>query len=102
MKGFYLNSKLDLKFYNFISLYRSPSQTDDNFDSFLDNLKLNLDAMTDNNLFLVVAIGDFNARSSSWCINNKSNYEGPKIDCLATEYDLKQVINELTHLLENI
>ena len=77
------------KICNFISLYRSPSQTADNFVSFLDNLKLNLDTMTDNNRFLVVAIGDFNAGSSSWCINDKSNYEGSKIDCLATEYDLK-------------
>ena len=85
------------KICNFISLYRSPSQTTDNFDSFLDNLKLNLDAMTDNNPFLVVAIGDFSARSSSWCINDKSNYEGTKIDCLATEYDLKQAINKPTH-----
>ena len=83
---------------NVISLYRSPSQTADNFDSFHDNLKLNLDAMSDNNSFLVVlSIGDFNARSSSWCINDKSNYDGTKIDCLATEYDLKQVINERTH-----
>ena len=89
------------KICNFISLCRSRSQTAANFDSFLDNLKLNLDAMTDNNLFLVVAIGDFNARSSSWCINDKSNYDGSKIDCLATGYDLKQVSNEPTHLLEN-
>ena len=57
--------------------------------------------MTDNNPFLVVAIEDFNARSSSWYINDKSNYEGTKIDCLASEHDLKQVINEPTHLLEN-
>ena len=89
------------KIYNFISPYRPPSQTADNFDSFLDNLKLNLDAMTDNNPFLVVVIGDFNARSLSWCINDKSNYEGTKIDCITTEYDLKQAINEPTHLLEN-
>ena len=89
------------KICNFISLYRSPSQAAHSFDSFLDNLKLSLDAMTDNNPFLVVAIGDFNARSSSWCINDKSNYEGTKIDCLATKYDLKQVINEPTYLLEN-
>ena len=53
--------------------------------------------MTDNNPFLVVAIGDFNARSSSWCINDKSNYEGTKIDYLAIKYDLKQVINKPTH-----
>ena len=40
--------------------------------------------MTDNNPFLVDAIGHFNAQSSSWCINDKSNYEGTKINCLAT------------------
>ena len=44
---------------------------------------------------------DFNARSSSFCIIDKSNYEETKINCLATECDLKQVINEPTHLLEN-
>ena len=72
--------QIGYKICNFISLYRSPSQTFDHFDSFLDNIKLNLDAMTDNNPFLAVAIGDFNVQSSSWCINNKSNHEGTKID----------------------
>ena len=57
--------------------------------------------MTDNNPFLVIAIAGFNARSSSWCINDKSIYEGTKIDFLATGYDLKQVTNKRTHLLEN-
>ena len=89
------------KICNFISLYRSPSQTADNFDSSLADLKLNLDAMTENNPSLVAAVGDFNARSSSWCISGKSNYEGTKINCLTSEYDLKQVINELTICFEN-
>ena len=57
--------------------------------------------MTENNPFLVAEIEDFNVRLSSWCINDKSNYEKTKIDCLATEYDLEQVINEPAHLLEN-
>ena len=90
-----------VKICNFISLCRSPSQIADKFDSFLDDLKLTLDAMTENNPFLVVTTGDFNARSSSWCISEKSNYAGTKISCLvATEYDLKLVINEPTHMLE--
>ena len=38
---------------------------------------------------------------SSWCINDESNYEGTKIDCLAIECDLKQLINDPTHLPEN-
>ena len=69
MKGFNLNCKLVPKF---VTLFLFIGQTADNFDSFLDDLKLNFDAMTDNNPFLEVAIGDFNARSSSWCINSKS------------------------------
>ena len=34
------------------------------------------------------------------CID-ENNYEVIKIDYLITQYDLKQIINKLTHLLEN-
>ena len=37
--------QIGCKICNFISPYRSPSQTADNSDSFLDNLKVNLDAI---------------------------------------------------------
>ena len=57
--------------------------------------------MTDNNPFLVVAIGDFNARSSSWRINDKRNYDRTRIDYLATQHDLKQLIKEPIYLFEN-
>ena len=40
---------IGFKICNFISLYWSPSQTADNFDSCFD--EFNLDAMTDNNPF---------------------------------------------------
>ena len=56
--------------------------------------------MTDNNPFLMVAITDFNASSSSRCLSDKSNYERIKIDYLVTQYGLKQTINKLTYLLE--
>ena len=41
--------------------YRSPSETRDTLETFADNLELTLDKLTNNNLFLIVAIGDFNA-----------------------------------------
>ena len=44
------------KICNFIFLSWSPSQTAGSFDLFLDNLKLHLDAMTDNNPFFVVQL----------------------------------------------
>ena len=39
------------KICNFISLCQLPSQTADNFDSFLDDLNLNLNVVTENNPF---------------------------------------------------
>ena len=101
MKVLLFELQIGSKICNFIFFYQSPSQIADNFDSFHHNLKLNLDAMTLSNPFLVVVIGYFNARSSSWCINDKSNYEGSEIECLATEYDLQQVIDEPIRLLQN-
>ena len=44
----YLSASIICKF---ISPYRSPSQTADNFGSFLVDLKLTLDTMNDNNPF---------------------------------------------------
>ena len=50
---------------NFLSLCRSPSQSQDDFETFTENLELNLENLVHRNSFLVVAIGDFNAKSSN-------------------------------------
>ena len=59
------------------------------------------DAMTDNKSFLVAEFGNFNARSSGWYVNDRSNFQGTKSDCLAAAYDLKLVIIKPTHFLDN-
>ena len=48
-----------------IQLYRSPSQRQDEFQEFRSNLEMTLDALSTNNPFLTVMIGDFNAISSN-------------------------------------
>ena len=48
---------------NFISLYRSPSQSKDEIESFADNLELNLDSVVHRNPYLIVVLGDFNAQT---------------------------------------
>ena len=48
---------------NFLALYRSPSQSQENFETFIDNFELNLETMSRKNTFLLLAIGDFNAKS---------------------------------------
>ena len=54
------------KLCNFISLYRSPTQSSDSFEKFADNLQLSLDKISNQNPFLTVVLGDFNTKSSNW------------------------------------
>ena len=48
--------------------------------------------------FLVI-LGDFIARSKSWCLDDIVTYEGSKIDSLATTHGFHQLISQPTHLL---
>ena len=58
--------KIADKICNFISLYRSPSQSKDEFESFADNLELNLDSIVHRNPYLIVVLVDFNAQRKGW------------------------------------
>ena len=89
--------KIENKLCNFIVLYRSPSQSQDTFESFIDNLELNIDAVAPKNPYLIGILGDFNAKISTWCRSDKSTYEGSRIDDLVSNCSLQQLINEPTH-----
>ena len=43
---------------NFIVLCCSPSQSQDTFESFIDHLELNIDAIAANNPYLIGILGD--------------------------------------------
>ena len=79
------------KFCNFIALYISPSQSQDQFKSFEGNAELNLESAVQNNSFLVVLLGDCNAKLSNWCKNGMTTNEGKAMEN----------INEPTHVLES-
>ena len=85
----------------FIHLYRSPGQTQDKFQTFKSNLKLNLDALLCGNPFLTVMIGDFNAKSKHWCSIDTTSFEGSELDFLTSQFGLSQIIKEPTHILDN-
>ena len=89
------------KLCNFIALYRSPSQSQDLFESFKENLELNLESAVQNNPFLVVLLGDFNAKSSNWCKNDITTTEGKAIENISSQFGLHQMISEPTHILES-
>ena len=84
-----------------IYLYRSPSQSKDEFDQFLLNFEqLISDRMSQNPHFILVT-GDFNVRSSSWWKNDLTTSEGNQVDAITSSYGLSQLICEPTHILPN-
>ena len=85
-----------------ISLYRSPNQSYDDFVPFLDNFELTLGTLAQNNPFLVVALGEFNPKSSNWYNKNITSDEGRKIERVTSQNGLHQEINEPTHILNNL
>ena len=82
---------------NFIVLHRSPSPSQDIFESFIDNLELTIDAIAAKNPYLIDILGEFKAKLSTSCRSDKSTYESSRTDGLLSSYGLQQLINEPTH-----
>ena len=84
-----------------VSMYHSPSQTSDDFNSFTTNLeKLGINISITHPHFILI-IGDFNAKSNNWSSNDTTTAEGAQLDYLTSFYGMKQVITERAHMLEN-
>ena len=62
---------------------------------------MNLDALLANNPFLTVMIGNFNAESSNWYLNDITSFAGTQIEFLASQFAVSQLIKEPTHILDN-
>ena len=86
---------------NFIVLYCSLSQSEDDFETFLKNFELNLDTILATNTFLTVVLGDFNVKSNIWCKSDKTSYEGSKTEGVTSQFGLQQVIDKSTHHTRN-
>ena len=56
--------------------------------------------MHENNLFITVVLGDFNAKSN-WCKTDITSLEGSRINTIASSYGLNQTIQESTHTLNS-
>ena len=90
--------KLADKICNFVSLYRCPNQCEYDFENFCNNFELTVDAVSATNPFLIVAIDDFNAKSSNWYTGDTTTCEGSKIEAITSQFALQQIINETTHI----
>ena len=99
-----LNLKIGSKLCTIVSLrwwYRSPSQSANEFENFLNKLNLTMESITQNSPFLTDVIGDFNARSSKWWTDNKTTQEGLKIENLLSQFPFSQLINKSTQIYQN-
>ena len=90
--------RVNKKRFFFSCMYRSPSQTQDEFEEFYNDLNLLLCNVNDVNATLSVITGDFNAKLSSWWSLDKNNAEGREINCLKSACVYSQLINKPTHV----
>ena len=79
-------------------MYRSPSQSKEEFESFADNLEVNLDSVVHRKPYLIVVLGDFNAQTKGWYPLGKTTYEGTRKDGITFQFGLEQLIHEPTHI----
>ena len=86
--------KIGDKTRNFVSLYRSPSQTKDEFENFIKNLEINLEHIANKSPFL---LGDFNARMQGRYQNDITTFEGCRIGIATSQFGLSQIIKQPTY-----
>ena len=89
------------KLCSFVAFYRSPSQSQDNFATFSDNIEMTFDLVSKKNPFLLVVLGDLNAKLSQWHDKDSSTFEGISVESITSQFGLHQIINEPIHILEN-
>ena len=62
---------------------------------------MNLETLAQGNPFLMVVIGNFNAKSKHWCSQDGTNFEDITIENVKYQFGLSQIITEATHILES-
>ena len=99
----YINFELRIwdKTYNFAVLYISRRQYQDVFESFCEYFGRTLDSLTQNNLFLLVVLGYFNAKLPNWCENNQNKFEGDKFEHITSQFGSTQIIDDPTYNLDS-
>ena len=82
----------------FSCLYRSPSQDQEELESFCTDFDLFLSNINDLSPDCSIITGDFNARSTKWWKLDKENLEGREINIITRAAVYSQLINQSKHL----
>ena len=81
--------------------YRSPNQSQDQFESFSNNFELNVKKLAQQNPYLMVTLGNFNTKSCNWFKQDKTTAEGSEIEVTSMQFGFHPIINEPMHTLDN-
>ena len=98
---------LELKFRRkkifFTVLYRSPAfkHNSPQFKDFITNFKNLHSAIANENPYMMLFTGDFNAHSQTWWPQGDTNTEGREIEEVFDELKLSQIISEATNFTPN-
>ena len=80
-------------------VYRSPSQSTSEFESFLSGLEDLLSKTICSKSQFTIILGDFNARSPEWWSEDIATLHGTQIDSLTTTNGFKQKVFDPTYVL---
>ena len=80
-------------------MYRSPSQSTSEFESFLSGLEDLLNNTLCSKSQFTTTLGDLNARSPAWWSKDITTLYGTITDSLTTLHGFKQIISDPTHIL---
>ena len=73
------------KWNTFVNPYRSSSQSQDNSETFINKVELNLETLTQKNSYLVVVIGGFNAKSKICYCNENTTSQGKALEDVTSQ-----------------
>ena len=82
------NLIINNKLCSFVALYRSVSQSQDDFATFSENFEMTLDLVSEKNPFLLVALGNFNAKLNQRHDKDSSTSEGISVESVTSQFGL--------------
>ena len=85
--------------YFFVALYRSLSQSQAQFQDFINNFENLVSTLADESPHCMIITGDLNCRSANLWEGDIDNEEGISLEALTTDIGLYQMISEPTHFM---
>ena len=85
----------------FVVIYRSPSQSSDEFNLFLSRLELVVEHMRLEKPDCIILTGDFNRKTKQWWPDGEETNEGVLLNQLIESFSMTQLIDLPTHILAN-